>query len=97
MTTPSQAREALDSDLDAIAAAAARHLDVGAVALDDDGDPVGVTYRDSGTRCYYAADLDDCRDLLERIAAGGADAYSLWCAGTCAQEHTTREGAEGDL
>ena len=102
MTTPTQAREALDSDLDAITTAAASHLPDGEVVHGDDGDPVGVTYRDAGTRCYYAADIIDCCALLRLLAAGERDAYSLWCADlSCldhpAQARDSREEAEGDL
>jgi hypothetical protein len=97
MTTATQALSALDSDLDAIAAAAARALTDGQVVLDTDGDPIGVTYYDAGTRRWYAADLDDCRALLTRIGARERDAYSRWCSDTGSTEHEYREDAAVEL
>lgn len=55
------------------------------VAYDEDGDEVGITYRDSGTRRYHAATLDAVRDLVRMYwdmdhEQRQAILYSRWCA-----------------
>ena len=93
--TPHKLSRALDGDNDAIVTAVASVLDDGKVVWGPDGDPLGVTYRDSGTGRHYAADVADCRALLERFAAGEQDAYSHWCAATTAVECESSATVEG--
>lgn len=93
---PYDAAEALEGDDDGAIAYAASVLDEGMLARNVDGDAAGVVYRDQGTGRWYAADVDDVRDLLTRIADREADA-SLWCADTTAEERESAEAAAADL
>jgi hypothetical protein len=92
-----EALHALDSDDDAIVDYTAAILDQGEVVWDEDGDSAGVTYYDAGMQEWYAADVDDCRKLLEAVGANVKDAYSHWCAVTDADGYATRDEATDSL
>lgn len=79
--SPSLAAASLDSDPAHQLAAAAQALPQGSVVWEDgeDGDPVGVVYFALGPRQWVACTLDDCRELLRRIAACEPDAIGSWC------------------
>lgn len=81
MLTAVEAVRALHSDLEDIVRAAARHLS-GEVLWYFDGDVAGIVYYAAETSTYYVVDADECRELLELIAASHQDAHAEWYAGS---------------
>lgn len=84
----------LDSALtDEIIGAAYRILR-GRVAYDSDGDSAGIIYMDDATHRYYAADLDDLRDLIDTAQREQrGDAYSIWCAARTVADYASEAEA----
>ena len=46
----------------------------------------GIAIYDDNMGAYFAVSVDDAADLVDRLAAGEADAYSLWCSETDGEE-----------
>lgn len=56
-------------------------------ASEDSEDSEGqYLYYEQGTQRWYRVTADQLRDLGASLRAGTPDAYSLWCAGTVAEE-----------
>jgi hypothetical protein len=53
----------------------------GSAAFDEEGNAVlGAVYFADETSLYYAVDIDQIKNLLERYQANEEGAYSRWCA-----------------